>query len=240
MKYIVVMVVLLLTLAACGGGSIETTTTADANSDGNANAGANVNVNAGANVNAGTSAVDKLKAAFSAKSSLKYKATYSMTTGGTSLQMTQIFDTPKYAIESTTAGIQSKMIFDGSTMITCANQGSWSCFTISGTNTPSPLESQNSVETSIDTSGTSVTSLGACSEAGETGTSYKVVSGESTSTICYTSDGILLSMEATTNGQTVSMKATSVSRVVSASDFVPPATPQTINMGAGAYANYGK
>jgi hypothetical protein len=240
MKWIVPCVIVLFLLAACQqGGKVESTSDG-ANVDVSAG-GADVKVNAGSGgadvkVNAGNSAadvnagggsvIDKLKLALSAKNMAKYTADYTTTAAGVTITMTQAFDLPKYAIESTTMGIQSKTIFDGSKAITCMNQNGWQCFEL--TSAQSPTAAQDSVESSVDAADAQVTSLGACSVAGESGTKYKVTTAQGSSTICYTNDGILLSMEMSANGQTVTMQATKVSRSVDASAFVPPATPQAM------------
>ncbi|MEK6822278.1 MAG: hypothetical protein AABY13_00490, partial [Nanoarchaeota archaeon] len=135
------------------------------------------------------------------------------------------------------AGTEARIIFDGTAVITCSNANGWTCFKTSGSATASAQQDvQADVKANVDAAGTTIEAAGTCSRAGESGKKFRMTADGATTTICYTNDGILLEMAANTGGQSVSMTATSVSRTVASSEFVPPATPQEFS--AGAYGGY--
>jgi len=241
MRTILVLVLCaFLALAACGGSDVTVDTPgADVVVDGDKvnvdTPGADVNVDtSGADVAVGGNALDKLKAAISGRT-VKYTATYDMSAAGQTMQFTQAFDLPKYAIDMVAAGVESKTIFDGNSMVTCTKSNGWQCFKVStGQTQKSAADASGDLETSIKGDGVTVVAEGSCTRAGESGTKYKVTTGETSSTICYTSDGILLEMQSASGGQSVSMVATSVKRSVASGAFTPPAEPQDLS----AYGNF--
>jgi len=158
---------------------------------------------------------------------IKYTADYSYTVEGQTSQITQAIDFPRFVMMMTANNMETRMIFDNEQIIVCNKAtGSWQCFKMES---DEPANVQ--VETEITEGKMTPKYIGTCSVAGENGLKYEFTSEDATSTMCYTSDGILLSMKT----PTASMEATKVSRTFDESLMTPPATPQDLaNMVAGA------
>jgi hypothetical protein len=151
---------------------------------------------------------------------VKYTVDYDVTASGQTVKTTMVMDLPKFVMVSVAQGIETRSIFDGSSMTVCSKpQGSWMCF-----KQDVKVDSQK-IEGEVKSGTAKTTYLGACSVAGEAGMNYEVESNGVKSNVCYTSDGILLSMKTTST----EMKATKVSRTVDSSLFTPPASAQDLS-----------
>jgi len=151
----------------------------------------------------------------------RYTADYDITTSGQTQKMKMIIAYPKFATVTETLQGEVRSIFDGSSIISCADmQGSWQCFKMQS-ETPENIQT----ESDIKSGEAKTTYLGTCSKAGESGLSYEVENDGEKSTVCYTKEGILLEMK---SRDTV-MTATKISRSVSDSEFTPPAEPKDIS-----------
>jgi hypothetical protein len=151
---------------------------------------------------------------------LKYKAEYKITSDGETSTVSMAYDLPKFSQSTKMEEGESKTIFDGESFIICSKDDEWQCFKMK-TEAPDSVQTEDSIR-----DGSVVPkAVGSCKVAGESGLKYEVTAEGVTSSICYTTDGILLEM--TTEG--MSMTATSVSRSVAASEFVPPAEPQDLS-----------
>lgn len=204
MRYTYILIVLALFLTACG-------------SDDSAVIGDN---NTAATNNDDTGQKD-LKDIFSGRT-VKYTGEYTISAYESMYDITQVYDLPKFAMVTMNGAEETRTIFDGTDMITCSNSDSeWQCFKMTVEKTESAeLESEVS-------SGKATTKLiGTCTFAGETGTKYEVVSEGTKSTVCYTSDGILLEMFTDPEYYIVAKKIT---RTVDPKMFTPPAEPIDIN-----------
>jgi len=151
---------------------------------------------------------------------VKYTADYAITAEGKTVNSRYIMDLPKFAMETNIDEGISKSIFDGTTYYVCSmTDTEWQCFKM-------PMQNPDTVETEKSVNdGTATTEyIGTCSQAGESGLKYSITSKGETSTVCYTSDGILLE----TITSEMSMVATKVSRTVAADAFIPPAEPVDI------------
>jgi hypothetical protein len=149
---------------------------------------------------------------------IKYSADYTITSSGQTQTMTELFDLPKYVIIMQAASGETRSIFDGTDFIVCNNmQGFWTCYKM---NTQTTTESED-VKKKVD-EGATITKIGTCSRAGESGTKYEITYNGVTTKVCYTSDGIMLETETST----VTMYATKVSRSIDSSLFTPPVQPQ--------------
>lgn len=220
MKYsyiVILFVAMALLLTACSQSNSPATpavTTGD---------NANAQVQNTATENTPAAAAKTLKEVFAGRT-LKYTGEYTVTVNGTSSDLTQAFDVPKYVMLMNTSSGESRTIFDGTSMVTCSNTGgSWQCLKI----TASQPESAR-VEDSVNQDTTKTVVIGTCKDAGETGTKYEVTPADGKkSTVCYTNDGILL--EVTAEDSSYSMVATKISRSVDSTLFVPPAEPQDLS-----------
>lgn len=163
-------------------------------------------------------ATKDLKDILSAK--LKYKADYKITADGETSTVSMAYDLPKFSQSAKMEEGESKTIFDGESFIICSKDDDWQCFKMK-TEAPDSVQTEDSIR-----DGSVVPkAIGSCKVAGESGLKYEVTAEGVTSSICYTTDGIMLEMA--TEG--MSMTATSVSRSVPASEFVPPAEPQDLS-----------
>jgi hypothetical protein len=151
---------------------------------------------------------------------VKYTADYTITSDGKTMATTYIMDLPKFAMVSTTEQGDTRSIYDGSTFVVCSQyQAQWQCFKM-------PVQTPDAVNTekSVNDGTVAPVYLGQCLVASESGLKYSVTTKSDTSTVCYTTDGILLEM--TTAKMT--MTATKVSRTVAADAFTAPAEPTSI------------
>ncbi len=152
---------------------------------------------------------------------VKYTVDYDLTAAGKTQKMTMLMDLPKFATLMKTEQGDAKTIFDGNTIYVCNNmQGSWQCFKMEAQQ-PDSVK----IEKDVESGNVQSTYLGTCSRAGESGMKYEITTQNVKSTVCYTSDGILLEM---TSPQST-MLATKVSRNVDSSEFVPPAAAQDLS-----------
>ena len=217
-----------------------------------ANAGAQAN--AGANAQAGASASDQLAAIFGLKGALQYKVAYDIVTASdgtqTSMQTTQyVKGTNKLRMDSVYSGVESSTFIVDKVIISCSqSEGAWSCFKLSSQEDATVAATED-IESNINDY--VVVADGTMQVAGTTATCYKVTGKDiAYYRYCASSDGVPLyvKMEGTSSGKAYSteMTATSYSKVVSDSDFTPPATPTElpaigggITGGAGASGGAG-
>ena len=151
----------------------------------------------------------------------KYKADYDITSNGSVVKASLVYDLPRFAMSTKIAEGDVKMIFDGVSFITCTNmENEWSCFKMSS-DKPETVK----ITEDLKSGASKTTIIGTCKRAGESGTVYEVESKDEKSTVCYTNDGIVLEMK----NENAEMIATKVIRGVSDSDFTPPATPKDLN-----------
>ncbi len=218
---ILAALMIVLFIAGCGGAPSETNEDSSAQASGDQLGADNEQAKP-----AGETATKGLKDIL--VEDIKYKATYKLTSDGETSTMTMIYDYPKIAQRTTVDGVESLTIIDGDSMIACTNDGGWQCFKIGGSETESGSEVATSSKTEdyIREGDVEPLMIGSCSVAGEKGQKYEVKFEEYTSSICYTTDGIMLEMIT----EDSSMVATSVSRSVSASEFEPPAEPQDLSL----------
>jgi len=152
---------------------------------------------------------------------LKYKATYKITSEDETSIMTMAYDLPKFAQSSSMEGVESRTIYDGKSFIACTNDEGWQCIKMTTETESETTPSSLQTEETIREGDVEPVMVGSCSVAGEKGVKYEVTAEGTTSSVCYTTDGILLEMIS----EGFSMTATSVSRSVPTSEFVPPAEP---------------
>jgi hypothetical protein len=152
---------------------------------------------------------------------VKYTAEYDLTAGGQTQEMTYIMDLPRFAMKNKMAEGETWSIFKENEFIVCNNmQGSWQCMKV-------PVEQPETMATekAIEEGTYKPVYKGTCSRAGQQGMKYEFSAEGMTTSVCYTSDGIMLEM----SSEGFSMVAKSVSRNVDSSAFTPPATPQDIS-----------
>jgi len=153
----------------------------------------------------------------------KYSADYTITSKkeNSVTKATLTYALPKFAMSTSIPEGDVKMIFDGTSIITCTNmENIWGCYKMTA-DKPESIK----ITESLKSGASKATIVGTCKQAGESGTKYQVDSDSVTSTVCFTNDGIILEM----NNAETDMVATRVSRSVSDSDFTPPATPKDIS-----------
>jgi hypothetical protein len=150
---------------------------------------------------------------------MHYTADYKITSPSGTQTMTQVYDLPRFVSIMKLEEGTTRSIFDGERFITCNDmQGSWQCIQMENQD----LSTQN-VENDIKEGNVAPRYVGTCSVAGESGSKYEYNAQGVTTTVCYTSDGIMLEM--TTSEPVVKMVATKVSRSVDEALFTPPAKP---------------
>jgi hypothetical protein len=151
---------------------------------------------------------------------MRYTADYKITSPSGTQTMTQVYDLPRFVSIMKLEQGTTRSIFDGETFITCNDmQGSWQCIQMVNQD----MGTAQSAETDIKEGNVAPRYIGACSVAGESGSKYEYNAKGVTTTVCYTSDGIMLEM--TTSEPKVTMVATKVSRSVDEKLFTPPAKP---------------
>lgn len=154
------------------------------------------------------------------ESATDYSADYTIVTKGETTNVKMVYDLPKFVMSTTIPEGDMKTIFDGSSFIICSNtENEWGCFKMT-----SDKPENVKITDDIKSGASKITESGTCNRANEKGIKYDVESEGIKSTICYTSDGILLEMKSSEN----EMYATKVSRSVSSSEFIPPATPKDL------------
>lgn len=164
------------------------------------------------------------------------KAAYNFTTtsGGTTTQgtFTLYSKPPDWRVDFTTSGVTATIISTGGKSYLCTAQGG------AGTCLPSPTTASALPFLTLFTDPTSLSSLiGANLSGANINRSSKTIAGQSadcfavagaaagavgTGNVCFSSDGVLLSITANSAGTDINLEATSVAGTVSASDLTLP------------------
>jgi hypothetical protein len=172
----------------------------------------------GNNVAVGDNSASSLSQILGGKT-LKYTATYDLTVENQKQVLTYVYDLPDFVMIVDVEDGESRMIFKDSIAYSCTDaQGEWMCFKLADVQTGD----NDKLESNVEQGKAQTTYVGKCSRAGLAGEKYTVVSEGVTSSVCYTTNGVLLEMET----EKSTMYATKVSQSIDSNMFKLPAEPQ--------------